>query len=366
MSKITYILGAGASYGKRGSDITIFLDGTEGERLIAGNGECSTILEGLPIVTEIPQRLGYIISKLKAISLPTDSSFRGDAGREKKSQQGHLDLLIEDLEWLKENSSKHATIDTFAKKLAISGIYEDRVKLKVSLSVYLLLEQMLNKPDSRYDTLFASILEERGAKLPEKVSFMSWNYDSQFELTYSQYLTDSWDVDSVKEFPWYYEKRPHFSFNKEQSKFIKINGTTSLLNTDGNNSFGFVKSLPEFNTISVAEMVNTVTTFYGSQTKHLKPLMSFAWEDSENGEEYKKALVSNNDTEVLVVIGYSFPFFNRNIDKTILQSMKNLRKVYIQDPNANNIIRRFKEIYANKVDVEPITDIEQFYIPYEL
>jgi hypothetical protein len=84
--------------------------------------------------------------------------------------------------------------------------------------------------------------------------------------------------------------------------------------------------------------------------------------------------VINNikDSVALVVIGYSFPVFNRNIDRQVLNSMKNLKRIYLQDLNPNALEERVKALREDlrddpsKVDIVKSTDGEQFLIPYEL
>jgi len=50
-----------------------------------------------------------------------------------------------------------------------------------------------------------------------------------------------------------------------------------------------------------------------------------------------------SDTEILVVIGYSFPNFNREVDQLLFDAMKKrLRKVYIQVPEGDFETRKFK------------------------
>lgn len=70
-------------------------------------------------------------------------------------------------------------------------------------------------------------------------------------------------------------------------------------------------------------------------------LLSFAWEDETN--DTKKIFLEKRmpiakaiaeKTDILVVIGYSFPFFNRKIDDEIFKAMKQrLFKIYLRDPN---------------------------------
>jgi len=66
--------------------------------------------------------------------------------------------LIEDFKWLLEHCETHASIDTFAKKLWIkSHSNPEYERLKLVLSIFLIVEQMKNPPDKRYDLFYASI-----------------------------------------------------------------------------------------------------------------------------------------------------------------------------------------------------------------
>ena len=54
MSKIVYLLGAGASFGKRGKEVLFSRDASRVGHVITKNGNYPIIQEGLPLVTEIP------------------------------------------------------------------------------------------------------------------------------------------------------------------------------------------------------------------------------------------------------------------------------------------------------------------------
>ena len=99
--------------------------------------------------------------------------------------------------------------------------------------------------------------------------------------------------------------------------------------------------------------------------------LTYAWE--ERG--YDKFLINSiinvvRDTEILVVIGYSFPYVNRFVDKMILKSMPNLHKIYVQDPNADEIIEtlrtRLSGLNKQNISMIPKTYTNQFYLPNEL
>jgi len=99
--------------------------------------------------------------------------------------------------------------------------------------------------------------------------------------------------------------------------------------------------------------------------------LTFAWENTPlSNSIIENATLATSKTYVLVVIGYSFPFFNRVVDRRIINSMINLEKVYFQAPkeDVNNLITRFKAIRSDfkKLDPEPIEDIKQFFLPPEL
>ena len=72
MSKIVYLLGAGASFGLRDKDnSTIGVHDVYEDSEIIGTYvkyEYANIIEGLPLVSEIPGRLAYIIDKIKNCS----------------------------------------------------------------------------------------------------------------------------------------------------------------------------------------------------------------------------------------------------------------------------------------------------------
>ncbi|MDB2462896.1 hypothetical protein N9W61_02200 [Algibacter sp.] len=105
--------------------------------------------------------------------------------------------------------------------------------------------------------------------------------------------------------------------------------------------------------------------------------MSFAWENF--GKElkfYSDLRDSIENTDILIVIGYSFPFFNRKIDKFILDSMDGLEKIYVQDPeNSSDIIEKIKGLIPEKITqhdgymgpiiYESKIFTDQFFIPIE-
>jgi len=337
MAKITYLFGAGASYGS------------------------------LPIVEEIPNRLKSLIDKL---TLPenqlSDSDvFVSQSALPQFSKNTYQKEMIEDLNWMLTESSAHASIDTFAKKLFLKRESEQLERLKLAMSVFFVFEQSLNETNKRYDAFFASILNN-SMMIPEEIKILSWNYDYQFEKAYAEF-TDSSDLQTLQSRLRIRSK--NWKARSTDFSIFKLNGTTTVFNKTYYNPYSFSTDINStFNT----NLIDEVTRNYA----HLKKLkrdhwgiLSFAWEYDYSDEEYLKTILPYlNDCEIVVVIGYSFPFFNRTVDRALFVMMPKLRKVYIQDPFATDISERFSAIRPDfdRSKIVPITNLKQFYLPSEL
>lgn len=373
MSKIVYLLGAGASCGDRARDKNgnITKQKVYGDVDAAGvrhiKAEYVGITEGLPLVVEIPGRLAYIIKKIKEcpcsvnirnLALPLgfiDGGVKFDTAKE---------MLIKDLEWLRAASENHATIDTFAKKLYLKNELKDFYKVELLLSIFFIIEQKINKKDGRYDTFLASVLD-LNLNIDDRITILTWNYDSQFELAYKEYGEEK-AADRIR-------KKLGIADLKDTSyetrnQIFKLNGTANFMQRIDLNQY---QELDD-------ELLLTLLDAYiqGVNVSTSNSRISFAWDNkqyiSKNFEEALQKAIQ--DAEVLVVIGYTFPFFNREIDRKIFNYMTNLKKIYIQDPNAEQIISSLDSLYSIQHTaithvndkVKPIKSTSQFYLPPEL
>lgn len=129
MSKVVYLLGAGASYGKRNDTITA--------------SGVSRIIEGLPVVNEINNEIDVVIQWLSGAECSEDT-YQYEIGNKTLTFDGMKELLAEEFKWLKDESTKHATIDTFARTLLLKGEYSDYVKLKYLLCTFFIIEQTIH------------------------------------------------------------------------------------------------------------------------------------------------------------------------------------------------------------------------------
>ena len=351
---ITYLLGAGASF------------------------------EALPIVDQIPNKLqafanAFRINNFEFTVLNEQKSniaekhlFRFSSKEDQKREYEKIRKFHEDILWLEQESKKHTSIDTFAKKLYLQG-NTDLKKLKYILSCFFIYEQTFYF-DKRYDSFFASILESL-SEIPNNLKILSWNYDSQLEIAFSNFSNTT--VEKSRENLNIISKGNNISSDKKNNNFsiFKINGTTSI--KDSNNK---TYDLIENYHIDKVSLVSKFLEAYKSTGlfSTIIPNMSFAWEDF--GKElkfYSDLRDSVKNTDILIVIGYSFPFFNRKIDKFILDSMDDLTKIHVQDPdNAESIIQKINGLMPvskristnqkiNQITYESKTFTDQFFIPIE-
>lgn len=340
MNKVTYLFGAGASF------------------------------NALPIVNQIPQRLKELISLLKDPKLHLDDVVFSDLTlRNNKTQREFQTEMIDDLEWMMKESLKHASIDTFAKKLYIKKSDKELDKLKIVLSIFFILEQAQKGIDLRYDSFFAAILNDL-YRLPENVRILSWNYDSQFEKTFSHY-TDRNEL-SENQYRLNIKSKGHYSlhddFNMSQFGIYKLNGSTSLYH---DREYRYTHLYNDLKVQVSKDLLlwivrNYAQVLYGA---NVYSLLSFAWEKEWTSKSILgMAAETTKETNTLVVIGYSFPFFNREIDKMIIGNMANLKKVYFQAPDAENLKERFQAL-RDDIPVKDLIvrfDTEQFLLPNEL
>jgi len=334
MNNITYLFGAGASK------------------------------NALPIVDEIPERLSILIQILESKELKLESNEKiGVNLVEEKSISYYFQEMISSFNWLLEKSKNHASVDTFAKKLFLKRDFEQLKRLKIALSVFFTLEQVRMKPDFRYDAFFASLLSSL-FNFPENIRILTWNYDLQFEIAFSDFSDDD-AISNVQNTLNVSTKNYHNDFY-EKFGIIKLNGTTGLMSDRGLNT-RLISNY--FNVPFDRNFVIEVTKKYAEAIEFVNfiPSLSFSWEKDQNNF-IENTVQHLSKTQVLVVIGYSFPFFNRDIDRKIIGGMENLKKVYFQAPDAQNLKERFLALKDDLDDVELVLkkDVKQFLLPNEL
>lgn len=363
MANVTYLLGAGASY------------------------------NALPIVDEISTSINLtvrIIRELLTSEIAYDRDYRSITIKNEKKYQKILEQCEHDLLRLNTGCRRHLSIDTYLKMLFLTKSKNYQHAKAVMVLFFCLHECLFDYiqkvievykkeiVDKRYDAFFASILQESFDNIPDNIKIISWNYDNQIELAYNNYILNSkseLNTDDLLNI--YHKNEDNTNFQTDKFGIYNINGTASYF--DKNNVL--IKQIKK-NDLSTNDKLKIVLDeYYDFLNGRNSPAISFAWDSIENTKQLiSKIKEAVKKTEILVIIGYSMPFFNRDIDKEILSraSMRNIEKVYIQDKNPQDVIDRLKGIRPDlirkhtgqpieiKDNITSITNLKQFHLPNEL
>lgn len=355
MAKVTYLLGAGASCG------------------------C------LPIYQNFPERFRqfqeFINSSKQKVHI-TDQFLA----------IGKIDTTCTRL--LKEFDF-HSTPDTIAKKYYHRNdleSYNNLIELKKVLILFFMFEQCLDinsfssipkiyenkmKIDKRYDSFISSILKPSFKKIEVLNNFniLTWNYDLQFEIAFSNFSGTSL-IESAKTLQSNYITYNQ-KYDTDSCSLIHLNGVAFSIRKDNTGvSFYPYGCFYDYNTTFAEEIAKH---YLSLNEDNLYNSICFGWENDETYSHKNSiqqislnhALNVAEATEILVIIGYSFPIFNRDIDSQIIASMKGLKKIFIQSPKAieqkDSFIAAFRSINSNIGDrsVFPDSSTNSFYIPSE-
>ncbi len=382
MKNITYLLGAGAS--------------------------ANTI----PIVNNMRYRFKDVVNFL-SIHLKDKNNITAYSSLDRNIQtyNNYLNNIIEDLDWLESEALQFQTIDTLAKQYYLTN-NENLKRLKKTLIIYFTIEQLLSikantrenyvfvkSKELRYESFFASVInkiDNTRIEVNPNIKILSWNYDQQLELALKTFTKKS--ISSINtEFQIVpnennYEK-PNIDLEFDFSKFgcVKLNGTAKwdkLISSSPDipiSTFEYYHESKDTQYILglVLKEYDTIKNYrYGQHLRNSLLYFNFSWESDNNYHEKYSSYYLNKkiavdiarNTNILVIIGYSFPVFNRKTDKEIIDNMGDLEKVYIQNPNCDNIkstlINGFSIFQTpnrkRTIQFELEKNTDQFLIPYEL
>ncbi|MCX5818637.1 MAG: hypothetical protein NT047_01775 [Deltaproteobacteria bacterium] len=322
----------------RGEDVFLYL--------LGAGASCNA----LPLASQFAERLTEFAKKLRMVGphltdldesdLPSTDPVWGDARKE----------LAIAIEWLAEESSHHASVDTFAKKLYFRKERDTLRKLKATLSAYLIAEQAQKNVDLRYDSFLASVAEfddNVNISLPQKLRILTWNYDTQLEKAFYGFCGDK---DAVEQ---------KITNNRQ---IRRINGCCGR-EFPGNTDKWFHSVWDATPDAGWKAAIGLYKEYMEKPLGWPGPDICFAWENSTTNHSYME------EVSVLVVIGYSFPYFNRKVDDFIFKQLgKNLRRVYLQCPKDDHasVIERLKLLLPPlEESIVSITSTDLFYIPDE-
>jgi hypothetical protein len=205
-------------------------------------------------------------------------------------------------------------------------------------------------------------------ELSQEIGILSWNYDNQIELAYKQIFNDNYT--SIRERLGFYDVKDYEQKHLSQKycKIIKINGTANFTQAEDWLNFSDNNTIDE---IALKTILKRYDECVQKKTCYGMLRLNFAWE-----KLWSEDMLTNkipqlvHDAQTMVVIGYTFPDYNREIDRIIFDNIPNLKNIYIQDIHPkriqDNITAVIPEGKLARIKINPRDDVEQFFFPPEL
>lgn len=341
-NELTYILGAGASF------------------------------QSIPVVKTFSSRFDQFTQQV--LSLLSDDFIRNN------DKVDECKTLHEIATKLNNEFRSHQSFDTYFKKLFHTKQSKELNKAKKALNLFFIWEHLAKvmnesdlppkadsffykqaKVDKRYDALIAGLLRpENGiSKTYCKTNFITWNYDLNL-------------LSSIKNY--FYPNDNHRDFLKKIKRQSEsewnIEDQISIINMNG---YFYSKFFDEAITLDELEFRRVFVQkiakgyFEDSFVDNDARLVKFAWEGVNF--ESKIAMLKIEMSDNVVIIGYTFPLYNRFIDLDYLpQTFVTRKKIYIQDPNAENLKQNFQDYYqlGNRSNIITISNCDSFYVPSDI
>ncbi len=259
--------------------------------------------------------------------------------------------FLENVRWLADETSHHASVDTFAKKLYFRNNLSELKRLKATLSAYLVAEQARNYIDKRYDSFLASVLSlgsDRKVRLPDSLRILTWNYDTQLEKAFYGFCEDKDQV--LRE----------ITFN---DKIYRVNGYCGT-NPPGHIGEAF-RTVWSKDSEAVWKSAIQLHREYLADPHSTKADIRFAWESPT--QTILKNTLRLGAVSVAVIIGYSFPYFNREIDRLIFSGLNKLETIYLQFPAGVHeaIEERLRTVLQTDAKIGKVVGTDLFYLPDE-
>lgn len=362
MANITYLLGAGASY-----QACPILNNLANAMIALSSRELNKDGE-----------INHLLGTLKYTNFDELKHFKTDKQK-----------ILWYINYFGKKAHEFGTIDTYAKRLSLSDPKKEYELLKMSVSIFFDLWEnfperyvgivkdsngnklALETIDKRYIALLSLFLERINTKvqLNNSIKFISWNYDLQLERAFKAHLRDG-EVNTLSDLNQYY-----FNFREDGSN---VNDVFHL-----NGHRGYYLSKGRFIENSIVEdfdgywnEIDFILKSVNENRISFDNSIKYAWENNKNivFENNLKDVLIN--TEYLIVIGYSFPDFNRakDIKNFSFLNKSRVKEIVFQDPNADE--ETIKQIFSdpnffkgrfnpNLRIINQPNKMNKFYVPNE-
>lgn len=394
-TNITYLFGAGASIGNTKQWIDKLP--VRPDRVFTKQFE--NLSNGIPITDYLDQYRFYL-----ELMISDHNNLLTSKVKKSFEVENALGILME--KKLRRAFKSQLSPDTYGKMLKISKREEQYESFKWELSTFINLFDSLTYPDVRYPNLLANFLDFETGKVPPNINFLTYNFDAAPEKSYFTFeAPESVKNASIEDLREKYGIVCHSEIlqkiNKEESVWIKIHGSAGEVIKDGKLTTLFKIGEPDFEDYDHIGLPNPhyYTEIASENNLEIKRYHSFdccanifnkgnqnalaygesnlrfAWDVPDDDPVFNFALSKLELTEILVVVGYTFPAFNQKNDFKLLNFLDQRRfeRIVVQLPGEEGqevkrkILQMYKNLGSPKNEdfIEVIPDCSSFHIPVE-
>ena len=265
-----------------------------------------------------------------------------------------------------------ATIDLYARWLQTNQDLSRLYRFKAVLITFFAIEQYYNGFDPRYEGFFGSILDHTNRKLPEDVVILTWNYDQHIAMA----LARAGQHSSLSEVMQRYGIRTLWRLAQGQVldyKVLHLNGIAGFISRAHDRPMhNYIGDKCHTRGIPLDEMAYFFGMLFHDRfsSGDGQMLLSYAWESlSDHGTPWEKVIAQVQDVVELVIVGYSFPDFNRLVDLKLISAMHGLKRVVLQAPPdaIDGLLIKLHMIMPEHTDkIIPYPQTREFYVPNKL
>ncbi len=327
----------------------------------------------IPTIKELPNAFlkvsDYISEEIKKHKLGEGKNFN-------TLDYTEINNLSISIRKLAEVSNEYGTVDTYFKKLYLNKEEEEIRILKIALSFFFYVWQNCNTNiaktngdkwlpiDLRYIALLATILKEKDGKpvWNENFKIITWNYDFQIISALLKFssIDDASLISDFSIFPF-----NNILNNSSEANIVYLNGVSGAYDFKNCIDFRFKE-----NYCNTIENISELYDDFKSSNTQTKEYVNFAW-DFHNNDISKLTVLKARDimksTSKLVIIGYSFPYFNYEVDSLLFSNLSEDATIVYQDFDAEveSIVSRFgRTISTSRTKIINSSKMmNQFHIP---
>jgi hypothetical protein len=281
-----------------------------------------------------------------------------DLSREVKAHPS-LRSFFTNLQNVALRSKENGGLDDYALALTKQGgaaAEEQLLQLKSVLSCWLVMIQSGGNLEWRHQSFFTTIARTSPSKehgFDPNINILSWNYDLQPEIACHKLFPDVpiSTIPLMLGAPPFEEGSDH-RVNTRRFFIVRMNGCAGshrIVKREINQNT--LTRMQDFVHSSPVDGIQGALSLYKRYTedRDLEPGINFAWEKKSAWRRLfsGQILPVLKDTSHLIIIGYSFPPVNREVDVEILRAMKP-GKVIVQDKNPTLITARIEDMVTTR------------------